>query len=74
MTVKTIIKKVLDTRGITRYRLSKELGISTQALDYMLSSDSKAVRIAVLIKLQRSSGMSVSQFWKLLESEYDSDT
>jgi DNA-binding Xre family transcriptional regulator len=73
MTMKTIIKKILDNRGITRYRLCKEIGISTQAMDYMLASDSKAVRLTVLIKLQRSSGMSVSQFWKLLESEYSSD-
>jgi len=70
MTVKKIIKKVLDSRGITRYRLAKELGINTQALDYMLTNDSKAVRVGVLVKLQEVSGLTVSQFWKLLKDEH----
>jgi DNA-binding Xre family transcriptional regulator len=70
MTVKRIIKKVLDARGITRYKLAKELGITTQALDYMIKSDTKGVRVAVLIKLQECSSLSVSQFWKLLREEH----
>ena len=70
MTVKRIIKKVLDSRGITRYKLAKELGITTQALDYMIKSDTRGVRVAVLIKLQEASGLSVAQFWKLLRDEH----
>lgn len=70
MTVKRTIKKILDNRGITRYRLAKELGINTQALDYMLKSDSKAVKLSTLIKLQEISGLTVSQFWKLLAEEH----
>jgi DNA-binding Xre family transcriptional regulator len=70
MTVKKTIKKILDARGITRYRLAKELGITTQALDYMLKSDSKAVKLSTLIKLQEVSELSVSQFWKLLTDEH----
>lgn len=70
MTVKRTIKKILDNRGITRYRLAKELGINTQALDYMLKSDSKAVKVSTLIKLQEISGLTVSQFWKLLTDEH----
>jgi DNA-binding Xre family transcriptional regulator len=70
MTVKKTIKKILDARGITRYRLAKELGITTQALDYMLKSDSKAVKLSTLIKLQEVSELSVSQFWKLLTEEH----
>lgn len=70
MTVKRTIKKILDNRGITRYRLAKELGINTQALDYMLKSDSKAVKLSTLIKLQEISGLTVSQFWKLLTDEH----
>lgn len=70
MTVKRTIKKILDNRGITRYRLAKELGINTQALDYMLKSDSKAVKVSTLIRLQEISGLSVSAFWKLLTEEH----
>lgn len=70
MTVKKTIKKVLDNRGITRYRLAKELGINTQALDYMLKSDSKAVKLSTLIRLQEISGLSVGAFWKLLTEEH----
>lgn len=70
MTVKKTIKKILDNRGITRYRLAKELGINTQALDYMLKSDSKAVKLSTLIRLQEISGLSVSAFWKLLTEEH----
>lgn len=70
MTVKKTIKKILDNRGITRYRLAKELGINTQALDYMLKSDSKAVKVSTLIRLQEISGLSVSQFWRLLTEEH----
>lgn len=71
MTVKKTIKKILDARGITRYRLAKELGINTQALDYMLKSDSKAVKLSTLIKLQEVSGLSPSAFWRLLVDEHE---
>lgn len=73
MTVKKTIKKVLDNRGITRYRLAKELGINTQALDYMIKGDSKAIKVSTLIRLQEVSGLSVSQFWKLLTEEHELD-
>lgn len=73
MTVKRTIKKILDNRGITRYRLAKELGINTQALDYMLKTDSKAVKVSTLIKLQEISGLTVSQFWRLLTEEHSLD-
>ena len=73
MTVKTTIKKILDARKISRYQLSKELGITPQALEYMLKSNSRGIRLAVLIKLQEVSGLSVSQFWKLLKEEHGLD-
>jgi DNA-binding Xre family transcriptional regulator len=70
MTVKKIIKKVLDGRDITRYRLAKEVGITPQAMDHMLKTDAKGVRVSVLIKLQEVSGLSVAHFWKLLRDEH----
>jgi|688.fasta_scaffold147979_3 DNA-binding Xre family transcriptional regulator len=73
MTVKTTIKKILDARKISRYQLAKELGITPQALEYMLQNNSRGVRVSVLIKLQEVSGLTVSQFWKLLKDEHGLD-
>ena len=70
MTVKKVLDSVLRKTGWSRYRLAKEIGISTQAMDHMLKSDSKGVRLKVLIKLQEVSGISVETFWKLLRNEH----
>jgi DNA-binding Xre family transcriptional regulator len=70
MTVKSTIKKILDARKISRYQLAKELEITPQALEYMLQNNSRGVRVSVLIKLQEVSGLTVSQFWKLLKDEH----
>jgi len=70
MTVKSTIKKILDARKISRYQLAKELGITPQALEYMLQNNSRGVRVSVLIKLQEVSGLSVAHFWKLLRDEH----
>lgn len=70
MTVKKILDTVLKKTGWTRYRLAKEIGITTQAMDHMLKSDSKGVRLKVLIRLQEVSGIPVEKFWKLLKDEH----
>ena len=36
----------------------------------MIKSDTKGIRVAVLIKLQEASGLGVTQFWKLLKDEH----
>lgn len=77
MTVKTIIKIILERTGWTRYRLAKEIGLSTQALDYMIHTDTKGVRLSVLCKLRKVSGLSWSAFGKVLDGQFaeiDSDS
>lgn len=72
------MKKILDTvlkkHGWTRYRLAKELGLSTQAMDHLYLKNARGVRIAVLIRLQEVSGYSVEKFWKLLKEEHGIDS
>jgi DNA-binding Xre family transcriptional regulator len=70
MTVKTIIKIILERTGWTRYRLAKEVGLSTQALDYMIHTDTKGVRLSVLCKLREVSGLSWSAFGKILDGQF----
>ena len=70
MTVKKILDTVLKRTGWTRYRLAKEIGVTTQAMDHMIKTNSRGVRVKVLIKLQEASGLSVEKFWKLLRDEH----
>lgn len=73
MLMKKVIKKILDKRRITRYRLAKDLDISTQSLDWMLKNDAQKIQISTLVKLQKVSGFSVSAFWALLAEEHQLD-
>ena len=73
MTVKKILDTVLKKHGWTRYRLAKELGLSTQAMDHLYLKNARGVRIAVLIRLQEVSGYSVEKFWKMLKEEHGID-
>lgn len=70
MIVKKIIVQILKKLGITQYELAKRVGISDQALRYLVSRDSRAVRVSVLCKLREVSGMSWSEFGKLLDGEF----
>lgn len=70
MTVKSIIKIILEKTGWTRYRLAKEVGLSTQALDYMIHTDTKGVRLSVLCRLRKVSGLSWSAFGKMLDGQF----
>jgi len=77
MTMKAIIKKILDDHGWTTYRLAKELGTSVQSIDYVVKSGTKGVRLNTLCKLRRVSGLSWAQFGKELDREFlsvDSDS
>lgn len=74
MTVKKILDTVLKKHGWTRYRLAKELGLSTQAMDHLYLKNARGVRIAVLIRLQEVSGYSVERFWKMLKDEHGIDS
>jgi DNA-binding Xre family transcriptional regulator len=70
MTMKKILDTVLKKQGWSRYRLAKELGLSTQAMDHLYLKNAKGVRVSVLIKLQEISGYTVEKFWRLLKDEH----
>lgn len=74
MTVKEILDTVLKKQGWSRYRLAKELGLSTQAMDHLYLKNAKGVRVSVLIRLQEVSGYSVERFWKMLKDEHGIDS
>jgi predicted transcriptional regulator len=68
--MKKLLDAVLKKQGWTRYRLAKELGLSTQAMDHLYLKNARGVRIVVLIRLQEVSGYSVEKFWSLLKAEH----
>jgi plasmid maintenance system antidote protein VapI len=68
--MRIVIDNILKRTGMTRYRLAQSMGVSTQALDHMFKTNSQAVRIRVLIRLQEVSGFSVTQFWQMLKDEH----
>ena len=74
MTMKKLLDAVLKKHEWTRYRLAKEVGLSTQAMDHLYLRNPKGVRIAVLIRLQEVSGYSVERFWKMLKDEHGIDS
>lgn len=74
MTVKKILDTVIKKQGWTRYRLAKELGLSTQAMDHLYLKNARGVRISVLIRLQEVSGYSVEKFWRMLKDEHGIDS
>ena len=73
MPVKKLIKTILSEKQWTAYRLGQETGISKQMISHWTRYGASSIAIRHLLALQRASGMSVSQFWKLLESEYSTD-
>ena len=77
MTMKAIIKKILDDHGWTTYRLAKELQTNVQSIDYIVKSGTKGVRLATLCKLRKVSGLTWKQFGEELDREFleiDSET
>ena len=66
MTMKSLVKKVLEKRGWTRYRLAKELGVSLQSIDYIMAQDPKGARIDTVLKLLELGKISAAELVRLL--------
>lgn len=69
-----LLQKVRKRLNIKNYSLAKrltELGapITTQGLDHYDTDSARSMRVDVLVRLREISGMSIDEFWKLLEQE-----
>lgn len=71
MTVKTVIKKILQTTGWSQYRLSKESGISKQMISKWCSRGGESIRLDQLVALQRASKITWKSLGELIEQEID---
>jgi DNA-binding transcriptional regulator YiaG len=66
---------IFDKSGMTQYRWAKSLGISLQSVQYILGVTArprsrKSIDLRLLCKLRKSSGLSWSQFGRLLDDEF----
>lgn len=66
MSVQTF-KNIRESKKWTKYRMSKELGISQTQYDY-LEKTAKSVKTDILLKLFKLSDLSHGEFWKLFHS------
>lgn len=63
-----VFEKIRERKGWTKYKLAKELGISSTQLNYY-ENRAKSVNTRVLIRLRSVSGLSWGAFGELLEAE-----
>jgi len=73
MGMKKIIALAMRRLGVSRYELSKRLGISDQALAYIARKDARAVRISVLCRLREVLDISWAEFGGLLDGEFSGE-
>lgn len=73
-----LVKKIFHDSGESEYSFARKLGVSLQSLQYMLGKTGpkqarRGMRLDVLVKLRKVSGLSWSQFGQLLEGEFGED-
>ena len=64
-----IFETVREKLGWSKYKLAKELKITPSHYSY-LSTKAKTVQTEILVRLQEISGISGSDFWKLIQKEF----
>lgn len=74
MTVKSVIKKILQTTGWSQYRLAKEAGISRQMVSKWCSKGGESIRLDQLTAIKRASGITWKALGELIEAQVDSDS
>ena len=70
MGVREVIKTIRDKKGWTPSELARQSGVSKQMINHWQQHGASHASIKHLIKLQECSGLTVSQFWKLLKDEH----
>jgi transcriptional regulator with XRE-family HTH domain len=65
-----IIEQILKARGVTAYRLARDLGLPNNQVVQWRSSAQKTLRLDYLCALREYSGMSWDEFGKLLDREF----
>lgn len=64
-----IFELVREKLGWSKYKLAQELKITPSHYGYV-STKAKTAQTEILIRLQELSGISPSEFWKLLRKEF----
>jgi len=66
-----IIAQILKGRGITAYRLAREMNLPvTQITGWLKSEEQASFRLPYLCQLRELSGLSWEQFGELLDREF----
>lgn len=69
------VTHIFKKSGLSQYRWAKTVGISLQSAQYILGVTArprsrKSIDLRLLCKLRKSSGLSWSQFGRLLDDEF----
>jgi transcriptional regulator with XRE-family HTH domain len=67
MSVKTL-KHIRESKGYSLYEMAKRLEMTLPAYIY-LEDKGQSLRLDILIKALKISGLSLTSFWKMLENE-----
>ena len=67
MSVKTL-KHIRETKGYSLYEMAKRLDMTLPAYIY-LEEKGQSLRLDILIKAQKVSGLSLAIFWEMLKNE-----
>lgn len=73
MTVKTVIKKILQTTGWSQYRLAKEANISKQMVSKWCAKGGESIRLDQLVAIRKASKLTWKALGELIEQEVDSE-
>ena len=65
-----IIEQILKVRGVTAYRLARDLGLPNNQVVQWRSSNQKTLRLDYLCALREYSGLPWEEFGKLLDREF----
>ncbi|BAZ00507.1 hypothetical protein NIES37_44990 [Tolypothrix tenuis PCC 7101] len=68
------IKKIRESKNISSYRMSKELGFPSQKHYAAFEDTKQAVSMDKLIRLWRYSGLSAKAFLEMIEEEVGAKT
>lgn len=63
-----LVKDIRESKGWTRYRMAKELGVSQTQLNYM-ETKAKSIRTDIIVRLWEVSGWSGNEFMRRVKKE-----
>lgn len=57
------LSKILNEKGVTKYRLEKESGLTHSAIRYIFNEVNKDVKFSTIVKVCDALNISLSQFF-----------